>query len=301
MEWFRSFLESLRSFLGWRFFPDSDYGFTVLSLLSAIAVILIARLIVWALTIKILPQLYRRQKVEIGAQYTINQLLKYFIYVIAFILAIQNLGINMNVFWGAIAALAVGFGLGLQQTFNDLFSGLIILFEGKIRVGDSVRIDTQIGRVVRIGIRTSDIETRDNIVMIVPNSKLVVEKVHNWNHDYNRVRFMLNVGVAYDSDPKLVRELLIKVAKEHPRIMENPEPFIRFADFGDSALIFELYFFSRHHIVISDTKSDMRFAIVEEFGKNNIDIPFPQRTVWSRQVPTPSGNAQEPQHSPVDE
>ncbi len=286
-------MDFLDSFLNSSFFSNTDFEFTIWNLIRAVLVIVLARGLVFLLTQKLLPQIYERQKIEIGAQYTVNQLLKYFIYFIAFIVAIQNLGINLGVFWGSIAALAVGFGLGLQQTFNDLFSGLIILFEGKIRVGDSVKIDNHVGRIVRVGIRTSDIETRDNIVMVVPNSKLVVDIVHNWNHDYNRVRFMLSVGVAYGTDPELVRDLLLKIANEHPRIIDKPKPFVRFGDFGDSALVFELYFFSRYHIVISDTKSDMRFIITKAFKEHNIEIPFPQRTLWVNQQSTSSGNGVE--------
>lgn len=277
-------MDTLEQFLNFRLLQDTDFEFSLINLISAIFVLLFTYGVVWLLTQKILPPFYRRRKTEIGSQYTINQLLKYFVYVVGFLWAIDSLGINLGVLWGAAAALVVGFGLGIQQTFNDLFSGLIILFEGKLRVGDSVTVNAQVGRIVRIGIRTSDIETRDNIVMVVPNSKLVVENVHNWNHDYNRVRFMIAVGVAYGSDPELVRKLLLQVASEHSRIMKQPAPFVRFADFGDSSLLFELYFFSRYHIVASDTKSDLRFAITKIFDEHNIEIPFPQRVVYSKQI-----------------
>lgn len=277
-------MDTLEQLLNSKLFRGTDFEFSIINFISAAFVIILAYGLVWLLTKKILPRFYSRRKTEIGSQYTINQLLKYFIYTIGFLWAIQNLGINASVLWGAVAALAVGFGLGLQQTFNDLFSGLIILFEGKLRVGDSISIMGQVGRIARIGIRTSDVETRDNIVMVVPNSKLVVEKVHNWNHDYNRVRFMLTIGVAYGTDPELVRDLLLKVADEHSRIMKQPTPFVRFADFGDSALVFELYFFSRYHIVVSDTKSDLRYAITKIFNEHNIEIPFPQRVVWSKKI-----------------
>ena len=276
-------METLEQLLNSRLFRDTDFEFSLINFLWAALALVISWGLVWLFTKKILPQFYKRQKTEIGSQYTINQLLKYFIYTIGLLWAIQNLGINTNVIWGAMAALAVGFGLGLQQTFNDLFSGLIILFEGKIRVGDSVELtNSVVGRIVRIGIRTSDIETRDNVVMVVPNSKLVVESVNNWNHDYNRVRFMLSVGVHYDSNPEQVRDLLLEIAKAHPRVMKQPAPFVRFADFGDSALMFELYFYSRYLIVSGDTLSDLRYEIYRVFKENNIEIPYPQRVVYSK-------------------
>ncbi len=274
-------MDTLEQLLNLRLFRDTDFEFSVINFISAAIVILVAYGLVWLLTTKLLPRVYKRQKTEIGSQYTINQLLKYFIYTIGLLWAIQSLGINTNVIWGAIAALAVGFGLGLQQTFNDLFSGLIILFEGKIRVGDSVEVNNIVGRIIRIGIRTSDIETRSNVVRVVPNSKLVVESVNNWNHDYNRVRFMLTVGVHYDSDPEQVRDLLLDIAQAHSRVMKQPAPFVRFADFGDSALVFELYFYSRYLIVSGDTLSDLRYEIFRVFKENNIEIPYPQRVVYS--------------------
>jgi len=276
-------METLEQLLNLRLFRDTDFEFSIINFISAAIVLLIAWGLVWLFTKKILPQFYKRQKTEIGSQYTINQLFKYFVYTIGILWAIQSLGINTNVVWGAMAALAVGFGLGLQQTFNDLFSGLIILFEGKIRVGDSVELNSSVGRIIRIGIRTSDIESRDNVVMVVPNSKLVVDSVNNWNHDYNRVRFVLTVGVHYDSDPEQVRDLLLSIVKAHPRVMKQPEPFVRFADFADSALIFELYFYSRYLIVSGDTLSDMRYEIYRIFKEKNIEIPYPQRVVYSKQ------------------
>jgi len=276
-------METLEQLLNLRLFRDTDFEFSIINFISAAIVLLIAWSLVWLFTKKILPQFYKRQKTEIGSQYTINQLFKYFVYTIGILWAIQSLGINTNVVWGAMAALAVGFGLGLQQTFNDLFSGLIILFEGKIRVGDSVELNSSVGRIIRIGIRTSDIESRDNVVMVVPNSKLVVDSVNNWNHDYNRVRFVLTVGVHYDSDPEQVRDLLLSIVKAHPRVMKQPEPFVRFADFADSALIFELYFYSRYLIVSGDTLSDMRYEIYRIFKEKNIEIPYPQRVVYSKQ------------------
>jgi len=272
----------LQSFnLDYTIFSVQNQQFKISNIFWAIFIILIAQLIAWILTQLILYSYYQRQKVNVGSQYAINQLLKYVIYVIAGFMAIESLGINMTVVWGSAAALLVGVGLGLQQTFNDLISGIILLFEGTVEVGDTVQIESGlVGTVKKIGIRTSIVESRDNVTVIVPNSKLITERVVNWSHYDDKVRFNIDVGVAYGSDTELVKELLLKVAKENIYIMEYPAPFVRFTNFGGSSLDFELRFWSRNFIVIEDIKSDLRFEIDKHFREHNIVIPFPQTDVW---------------------
>ncbi|MEM1122094.1 MAG: mechanosensitive ion channel domain-containing protein, partial [Bacteroidota bacterium] len=196
--------------------------------------------------------------------------------------ALHFLQINMTVLWGGLAALLVGVGLGLQQTFNDLFSGLVLLFERGIEVGEILEIDGEVGSLKKIGLRTSVIESRDNITIIVPNSKLVVSNVINWTHYDNKVRFRISVGVAYGSDTALVKKILLKTAKAHPNILKRPAPYVRFTDFGNSSLDFELLFFSKKFITIEDIKSDLRFEIDQKFREAGVTIPFPQRDIWIR-------------------
>ena len=165
-------------------------------------------------------------------------------------MAVETLGIQMTVLWGGAAALLVGVGLALQQTFNDLISGIILLFERSIEVGDVVNVSGMIGTVKRIGLRTSIVESVDNVTLLVPNSKFINEQVINWSHFDEKVRFKVSVGVAYGSDTKLVRKLLSKVAQENIYVLEYPSPFVRFVDFGSSSLDFQLFFYSRNLIVI---------------------------------------------------
>jgi len=260
---------------------EGNYPFKISSIFAGILIFLIARILVWILTQLFLSNYYRARKVDLGSQYAINQLISYFIYIIAFVIALDNMGVQMTVLWGGLAALLVGVGLGLQQTFNDLFSGVLLLFERSVEVGDIVEIGDIKGSVKRIGLRTSIIETRDNVTLVLPNSKLVMDGIINWTHFDSKVRFRVNIGVAYGSDTTLVRQLLLQ-AVDHPQILDYPAPFVRFIDFGASSLDFELLFFSRNFIGINDVKSDIRFAIDRLFRANNIEIPFPQRDVWIR-------------------
>ena len=254
----------------------------VSSILVAILVILIAQVLAWVLTQLLMFNYYRKNEVNVGSRYAINQLLKYIIYIVAVFFAIESLGVKMTVIWGGMAALLVGVGLGLQQTFNDLLSGILLLFERSVEVGDVLKVGEMIGTVKRIGLRTSIIETRYNETIIVPNSKLVTNNVVNWSHEDEKVRFVVSVGVAYGSDTEKVKSILMQMAKDNIYVLGKPMPTVRFVAFGESSLDFELLFWSRNFIVIEDIKSDLRFAIDQAFRENDIVIPFPQRDVWMK-------------------
>lgn len=261
---------------------ENRIEFRMSNIISAVLIFFVARLIIWVSTEIALASYYRRKNVDAGSRYAVNQLLKYFIFTIALLSAIESLGINLTLIWGGAAALLVGIGLGLQQTFNDLTCGFILLFERTVEIDDVVEFDGMIGIVKKIGVRTSLIETRDNITVIVPNSKLVGEYVINWSHYRERSRFRVLVGVAYGTDVEVVRTCLLQACEGHDKIMQRPKPFVRFADFGDSSLNFELHFWSRELMRIENVKSDLRFEIYRLFAENNIEIPFPQRDVWLR-------------------
>ncbi|MEM9992113.1 MAG: mechanosensitive ion channel domain-containing protein, partial [Bacteroidota bacterium] len=200
---------------------------------------------------------------------------------IAILVAIQNLSIDLTVIWASITALLVGLGLGLQTTFNDWVSGIILLFEGSVEVGDIIQMDDKtIGTVRKIGVRTSRVETLENVTIIVPNSQLTNDKVINWSHYDNKIRFVVKVGVAYGSDTKLVKGLLLEAARENEFVMTYPSPFVRFVNFGDSSLDFELHIWSQDFLHIEDVKSDLRFSIDQRFRANDVAIPFPQMDIW---------------------
>lgn len=266
----------------WQVSSSEDHTFNLKfsKILIAVLILLAARLFAWVLTQLVLYSYYKRNKVNIGSQYAINQLLRYVIYGFAAFLAIENLGIQMTLIWGGAAALLVGVGLGLQQTFNDLISGIILLFERTVEVGDVVDINGLVGSVKKIGLRISLVETFAGITVIVPNSKLIVENVVNWSHYDDKARFHVSVGVAYGSDTALVKKLLMQVARENIYILNYPMPLVRFVNFNDSSLDFELHFWTRNFLVIEDVKSDVRFGIDRLFRENDISIPFPQRDIW---------------------
>ncbi|MBK7873056.1 MAG: mechanosensitive ion channel [Saprospiraceae bacterium] len=259
---------------------EKTHTIKISTILTFLLILALARLFNWILINLILHRYYKQTKADIGRQYAINRLLVYFIYLTAVMIALEMMGFNLTLVWGGLAALLLGVGLGLQQTFNDLASGLILLFERTVEVGDIVLVGGEVSIVKQIGLRTSLLETRNSTTIIVPNSKLIVESVANWSHTDNIARFQVRVGVAYGSDTQLVKNLLLEVAKKHPKILEDPDPRVRFIDFADSSLNFEVHFWSQELFRIEDVKSDLRFAIDQAFRENNVTIPFPQRDVW---------------------
>lgn len=260
-----------------------ERNLTVSNLLQAVNTLLMAWVIIWLIIHFVLRSYYKKSKVDVGNQFAINQLVKYVVYIFAILIALQNnLHFDLNILLGGAAALLVGIGLGMQHIFNDLISGIILLFERTVEVGNIVEIDGMVGTVKSIGIRTSSVLILDKTTVVVPNSQFISERVKNWSHnkeDY--VRFFIPIGVAYGSDTALVKDILIQTATNHASILQQPPPFVRFTDFADSSLNFELHFWSRSYTKIEDVKSDLRFSIDTAFRENNIEIPFPQVVVWN--------------------
>ncbi|MCP4123314.1 MAG: mechanosensitive ion channel [Bacteroidetes bacterium] len=250
--------------------------------LGHLALFLAALLISWLITRIIIRLVYKamnKRNVESGKVFAITRILKYVLYTIFFIIALQLLDLNLGGLLIGASALLIGIGIGLQQIFYDLFSGLIMLFERKVQVGDFVDMDGMYGRVDRIDMRTSILRTLDNISVVVPNSKLISENVINWSSSRGLARFSIPVGVVYGSDVNKVKDVLISCAMEHEKILKKPASTVLFRDFGESALNFDLLFWSRHFKEIEIIKSDMHFAIEKAFGDNKIIIAFPQLDV----------------------
>lgn len=270
-------MEYLNKILQYRIIHFDSFQFAVYQIVIVIAIILVTKFIL-VLTKKIISKTWQTRKLNKGGQHSLFQLIKYFLWIVAFVSVLETIGIKITFLLAGSAALLVGIGLGLQQTFNDIISGIILLFEGSIKIGDIIEIEGKVARVVSIELRTSQVIDRNDIIIIVPNSKIVTDKVINWSHNTEETRFSINVGVAYETDVDMVIDLLERSAEEHPKCLTmNKKPIARFVDFGDSALLFELLFFSDDLFPIEQVKSDIRRIISRKFKENGIQIPFPQR------------------------
>lgn len=250
------------------------------NVLLAILAILLARLIYWFVTSVLLQSYYHSMHVDRGVRFAFNQLIGYVIFTIGILFALQNLGVNMSLLWGGAAALLVGVGLGLQQTFADFFAGIVLLFERSVKVGDVLKIHEDRGVVTKIGLRTSTVMTPKDERVVIPNSQLTNVQVVNWSSESKKLRYGVTVGVAYGSDIDKVESLLLESVKDLMRTRAYPKPFVRLNNFGDSDLSFGVYFYSDEHMDIEIVKSELRKKIYKSFADNNITIPFPQRDIW---------------------
>ncbi len=272
-------MKSLTDFLEIEIFHIGNYSLTFANIVSAVIILILTNLILW-LVKKVFYSQRLLQKIGESNIFSLFQLIKYLAWIISILLVLETLGIKLNVLLAGSAALLVGIGLGLQNIFNNFISGIILLFEGTTKVGDILDIDGTVVKIERIGLRTTSAINRDDISIIIPNSHITSNKVINWSHQSNKTRFKITLGVAYGSDIELVIKTLRESALEHPEIHDKHLINVRFADFGSSALEFELLFFSDNVFRIENIKSDIRKIINQKFIENNITIPFPQMDVY---------------------
>jgi len=271
-------MEILRDFLEFEFFSIGKYTLRVYTLVTIFVIFLVTKVILWLIK-KALYRKHKLNKQDLGNTYALFQIIKYVIWVIAFAFMLETVGVKITVLIAGSAALLVGIGLGLQHTFNDIVSGIILLSERSIKITDILEIDGDIVRIHEIGLRTSKGINRDEISIIIPNSLITTNKVINWSHQARKTRFKINVGVAYGSDVDLVVKVLMESTLEHPDMFDENLIDIRFLDFGNSSLDFQILFFSENIFRIEKVKSDIRKIINRKFIENNISIPFPQMDV----------------------
>ncbi len=257
-------------------------SFSLLGIFSFIFVIWLSivssKIIKSLLEEDILPRI----DVEKGLLHTIAMIAKYTIITIGFFIAMSVAGIPFGQMAIVFSAFGVGIGFGLQNIFNNLVSGFILLFERPIKIGDTVEVGTLIGQVKSIGIRSSKVRTFDGAEIIVPNGNLISNEVINWTLSDRKRRVEIIVGIAYGSNPHIAKDIFIKVLKKHPHIVSNPEPDVYFREFGESSLDFRLLFWTYQDWV--KVKSDIIFDIHDSLSEAGIEIPFPQQDLHIRSI-----------------
>lgn len=273
-------MDRIQSILEFKLFQVANYSIEVYSLVVILFILAITKALLWVIHKTLFTSGVKKTSLDTGNAYALFQIIKYIIWVISVALMLESIGVKVTVLLAGSAALLVGLGLGLQHTFNDVVSGIILLSERSIMVDDILEIDGDIVKIQEIGLRTSKGLNRDDISIIIPNSLITTNKVINWSHQSNKTRFKIAVGVAYGSDVELVLQVLEEAAKAHPDVDDSHMVKARLMDFGDSALHFELYFFSKNIFRIIQVKSDIRVLINKKFKENNILIPFPQMDVY---------------------
>lgn len=204
---------------------------------------------------------------------------RWIIYVTIVLLTFHSLGVNLSGLLAASAALLIGIGLALQTLFQDIISGVFILVDQTVHVGDIIEIEGKVGRVEEIKLRTTRAVTFDNKVLVIPNHLYLANSLYNWTQNGTTTRESVDVGVAYGSDVQKVKSLLIEAASNNVNVLKNPPPLVLFTDFGDSSLNFKLIVTLNDSFQAGVPKSDLRFEIDRLFRENNVTIPFPQRDI----------------------
>lgn len=274
----KELINSIKEFLN---IPITQIGSTELTVWSVVYFLILVFLLFY-LTAKIkkwvVYKLLANSKTDLGVRIAVGTILRYVVLVIGFIIVLQTIGLDLSAVTVLAGALGVGIGFGLQNITNNFVSGIIILFERPIKVGDRIEVGDVSGDVISISMRSTTIVTNDNISIIVPNSDFISSKVINWSHNDRNIRFNVTVGVSYNEDPEKIRKILLEVAEENDGILKEPKPDVLFQEYADSALVFILRVWTGEYINKPDVlKSQILYSTFKKFKEHKVEIPFPQR------------------------
>ncbi|HEV2210197.1 MAG TPA: mechanosensitive ion channel domain-containing protein [Verrucomicrobiae bacterium] len=224
-----------------------------------------------------------RTRLRPSVRFAVRQVIRYTFLALGIYLSLQAVGVNLSSLAFLAGALGVGVGFGLQNIVSNFISGLIILAEQPIALGDRIDVGGVTGQVTEINLRSTTVVTNDNICIIVPNSSLITANVVNWSHGDPKVRTRLPVGVAYGTDVEKLRKLLLEVARVNPDILQEPPPEVLFVGYGDSSINFELAVWSITMLARpSRFRSELYYAMHRTLEEHHIEIPFPQRDLHLR-------------------
>lgn len=269
-------MQKVKHFFNYDFSIGTDIHFSVRALLFTGLVLLITSFV-----LKTIKKLVNRRLNEDGqGKFKVFfGYIKWLVYIVIILITFDNFGVNVNAIFAASAALLIGIGLALQTFFQDIISGIFILLDQSVHVGDVIELEGKIGKIEEIKLRTTRAVTIENKVMVIPNHLYLTNTLYNWTQNEKATKESIAVGVAYGSDVEKVKDLLLSAAQNHPKVLKHPAPFVLFSDFGESALNFKLVITLNDSFRAVIYKSDLRFEIDRLFRENNITIPFPQRDI----------------------
>jgi small-conductance mechanosensitive channel len=226
-----------------------------------------------------------RRGIDLGVREATGSIVRYLLLFVGLLVILQTLGIDLTALSILTGAVGLGIGFGLQNVASNFISGIIILFERPVRIGDRIAVGDVEGDVVRIGARSTTVLTNDNIDIIIPNLKLITENVVNWTHREPTVRFRIPVSVSYNTDVRTVEQALLEAAASVDEVLDMPEPAVRFLSFGDNGLDFELRAWTTALVQRRGKfTSELNFAIYDKFKEYGIEVPYPQRDIRIRSV-----------------
>lgn len=276
IEWFEYILSQPLITLG-----ESKLTFAlILTLIFSFTILFVGSEWIRRLLVK---KILAKRDMTLGTKESIGTIVKYILIVAGIFSILQTNGIDLSAFGVLAGAIGVGIGFGLQNITNNFISGLIILFEQPIKVGDRIEVGDVTGDVVKISSRATTVITNDNISIIVPNSKFIDNEVINWSHNEHRIRFNFPVGVSYKENPEKVKKILLEVAKSNPGVLNTPESDVLFDSYGDNSINFNLRVWTTTYVNKPKVlRSELYYEIFRRFGEENVEIPFPQRDIHLR-------------------
>jgi len=269
-------------------FKIQEVGITISHLVVAVLSILFSLIVSAVVRSLLRRRVFKRFQLDEGLEYALLKFVHYLILVIGVYMGLKSINLPLGALVGLFAVIGVGIGFGLQNLASNFTSGLILLLERPVKVGDRLELDDVWGDVIRINLRTTVIQTPDDIAIIVPNSKLLEENVTNYSFGNPRIRIHVPVGIAYGSDVDKATDIMIRAAKDHNLVMDAPAPKTWFREFGDSSLNFELLAWIPSAQRKFDVISDLNTAIDRGFREAGVEIPFPQRDLHLRSSDIPN-------------
>jgi len=272
-------LEIFIKWINYPFVHVGDSPVTASGLFVSLAIVVVAVIVSGFVQRIVGSSLEKNFKLEGGLIYAIKRFLHYAIIAFGVIIAAQTIGLNLGSLAVIFGFLSVGIGFGLQNVTSNFISGLILLLERPVSVGDLIEVEGRVGKVLKISMRSTIVRTLDNVTIIVPNSQLIENQVINWSVEDPRLRIHCPVGVAYGSDIEKVKGALMSVAENHPDVLKEPKSQVRFLEFGDSSLNFDLLLWINNPPKKDLIRSEINYAIDAAFRKEDITIPFPQRDI----------------------
>lgn len=275
---FSAFLEHFNDLMSFNLLKLGDSNLTLGLLLGLLISIFLLFFVAEVIRKFLANKVLTRYRLDLGTRQSISTIVKYLLIIIGLVTILQNSNVDLSALGILAGAIGVGIGFGLQNITNNFISGLIILFESPIKVGDRIEVDQVYGDVIKISARSTMILTNDNISIIVPNSQFIDNPVINWSHNDRNIRFNIPVGVSYKEDPQRIKSILMKVAKENPGVLDYPEPDVLFKEYNDSSIDFILRLWTSEYINKPQVlKSQIYYEVFKKFGEENVEIPFPQR------------------------
>jgi small-conductance mechanosensitive channel len=268
---------------GWVNITLFEIGTAPVTLWTIVSLVVLFVLLLWLtkqLKNWIVLSLLANSRIDIGVRQATGSIVRYIVIAIGFVVILQTVGIDLSTVTVLAGALGIGVGFGLQTITNNLVSGLILLFERPIKIGDRIEVGQVTGDVVEISARATTVITNDNIAIIVPNAEFISSKVTNWSYTTRDVRFNFPVRVSYREDPEAVRKLLLEVAGSHPGVLQERKSDVLFQEFGESCFQFILRVWTRDYTDRPGVlRSELNYAISRKFREHGIEIPYPQRYI----------------------